>query len=140
MSPRTHELLRDRSLGPLRIDLKGFNKWLEEKDCSSVHRESIRRYISKIPISFDTPSHLTKFLRTARPSRHYVIALANYLMYAKENGDDHQEYRDVLKFEKTKPDLNIPSDHKVRDVINRLHEPYRTIVLLLTYSGFRLTQ
>ena len=123
---RTHELLRDRSLGPLRIDLKGFNKWLEEKDCSPVHKDSIRRYIIKMPPSFSSPLELSNFLKRASPSRHYVIATANYLMYLADNGENYHSYRNVLKFEKTKPDLNIPSDHKVRDMINRLHEPYRT--------------
>lgn len=61
-------------------------------------------------------------------------------MYVKENGNEHQEYREVLKFKKTKPDLNVPSDDKVRDVINRLHEPYRTFGMLLAYSGLRLTE
>jgi len=61
-------------------------------------------------------------------------------MYVKENGNERQEYRDVLKFEKTKPDLNIPSDQKIRDVIRRLNEPYRTFGMLLAYSGLRLTE
>ena len=83
---------------------------------------------------------LSLFIKRAKASRHYVIAIANYLMYSKEVGSIYRPYREVIRFEKTRPDLNIPSDQRVSKLLTDLPHPYNILGQLLAYSGLRLTE
>lgn len=105
------------------------------EDLSPVHGESIRRYIAKIPDCIGPPIELSKFLRTTTAKRHYAAALANYLTYAKESGLDYSDYTQVIRFDKSNPDLNIPDDSRVATMLQAVQGSHKILGLLLAYIG-----
>ncbi len=137
-NPRTPKRLEPQS--SLVIDLEGFTSWFERRNISPHYKRSLLLYIKKCPIVFNSPAEVGKFIQSKKFKRYYSAAIANYINYLDERGLDFSAYKKYLEFERTKPDLRIPSDDKVKALINALSEPYRTLGLLLCYSGLRLTE
>ena len=104
------------------------------------YTKSLLLYISKCPTIFNSPAEVGKFIQSMKFKRYYSAALANYINFLDERGLDFTEYKKYLQFERTKPDLRIPSDDKVLALLSMLNEPYKTLSLLLCYSGLRLTE